>query len=510
MPVSHPIIDEISRLHHDAQTGLLVLSHENGERLEMFFREGVIEAASSTLTAYRLGDFLGKVQSIPARELDAAESEARRQNLHFGEAVVRAKLLSPARVGAAARRQATELVEYALNTDFRVDSFSNCLRSYHVPAGLSFPQLMLELSRASASSIETGDGTLISLSSSTDLSGFHWSPQELSVLAELKQPNTVGGLLAATNLDRNSLAKILGVLHELRVIDMQVSSAIGAGLNIVGTGAVHDAGSMAARTKFALDELTPVVTNPVLNEKLIVARQECSFVSEQFKNLKVRLTEANSKTPLKVFTVSSADARDGKSLVSAALAFSFAMDPGRRVIIVDCDLRRPGLEEYLGVTSEPGLLQYLASAGQKPYCYIRRIANLYFMTTGGVAPNAIEILSMHKMKQLIASLQTEFDTVILDAPPYSPIADARVVTGLSDGLIMVVRRGKTSYSSADRAFKAVDRNKLLGVVFNDVKPMLFHTYHDFDYYRYGKNQLNPPSEGAIPRIISKRLNRYIS
>src|SRR5207244_1351194 len=114
------------------------------------------------------------------------------------------------------------------------------------------------------------------------------------------------------------------------------------------------------------------------------------------------------------------------------------------------------------------------------------------------------------MKQLIDSLQMDFDTIILDAPPYSPIADARVVTGLSDGLIMVVRRGKTSYSSADRAFKAVDRNKLLGVVFNDVKPMLFHTYNDFGHYSYGHKQRGVPGAEDIPKIISKPPKRYIS
>src|SRR5262249_47809974 len=100
--------------------------------------------------------------------------------------------------------------------------------------------------------------------------------------------------------------------------------------------------------------------------------------------------------------------------------------------------------------------------------------------------NPIEILSMHKMRRLIDSLKSHFDTIILDAPPYSPIADARIVSGMSDGLIFVVRRGKTSYSSIDRAFKSIDRTKLLGVVFNDVQPMLFHTYHNFDYYNYGR------------------------
>src|SRR5262249_18709583 len=184
-------------------------------------------------------------------------------------------------------------------------------------------------------------------------------------------------------------------------------------------------------------------------------------------------------------TVSSPDPQDGKSLVSANLAFSFAQDPGRKVAVVDCDLRNPALDKYLGVPRQPGLLQHLGNGHLSPYCYVRRLENLYFLTAGGTAPNPIEVLSMRKMKQLIENLRRDFDTIILDAPPYSPIADARVVTALSDAVLMVIRRGRTSNSSIDQALTAVDRNKLLGVVFNDVKPMLFHTYQQYSYYPYG-------------------------
>jgi capsular exopolysaccharide synthesis family protein len=241
-----------------------------------------------------------------------------------------------------------------------------------------------------------------------------------------------------------------------------------------------------------------VVSDALISERLEVFRNGFSFVSEQFKTLKVQLTETRLENAPKVFTVSSPDSEDGKSLVSANLAFAFAKDHGRRVVIVDCDLRSPSLQKYLGVTTEPGLLQYLAN-GAGPQCYMRRIENLYFLTTGGIAPNPVEALSMRKMRQLIETLRANFDTVILDTPPFSPIADARVVTGLSDGLIMVVRRGKTAYSSLDRAFKVVDRAKLLGVVFNDVKPMMFHTYHNSRYYQYGNR----------PYLQSEEPKKYI-
>ena len=97
----------------------------------------------------------------------------------------------------------------------------------------------------------------------------------------------------------------------------------------------------------------------MLDEKLEAARNEFSFASEQFRNLKIQLRQAESDTPLKVFTVSSPDSQDGKSLISTNLAFSFAQDPGCRVLIIDCDLRKPTLARYLGVTEEPGLVAIL-------------------------------------------------------------------------------------------------------------------------------------------------------
>ena len=507
MFASNVLLNEIRRLHHDGQTGLLVLASEHRERVEVFFHEGMIEAVSSNQAGYRLGDYVAK-SGTSTRDLDATASEARRQKIAFGEALIRGRLMSPAEVAAAARRQSMELLERVLDGKFWVDSFNNCLRSYYVRAGVSFPHLILHLSRASSKPIEAADVTLFALRQDVDLSGLDWSPEELSILGELRRPNTLDGLVAGTNLDRGSVKRVLGVLQVLELIDMLDSSATTDHQEVAARMSAVE--PITPSGSFRFDQLTPVVTNAVLNEKLLVARHEGSFISEQFKNLKVRLTEINSATPLKVFTVSSPEAWDGKSLVSITLAFSFAKDLGRKVIIVDCDLRSPGVEKYLGVTSEPGLLQYLSSPTLGAHCYLRRIENLYFMTTGGVATNAIEILSMRKMKQLIACLQTEFDTVILDAPPYSPIADARVVTGLSDGLIMVIRRGKTSYSSTDCAFKAVDRNKLLGVVFNDVKPMLFHTYYDFGYYGYGQKPFGVSAKPSNPKIISKPPNRYIS
>jgi len=480
--VVNPILDEIRGLCHTRQSGVLVLIGSAGESVKLFFREGIIEAASSNLDAHRLGDYLLKYEYLQKRDLDAACSEAQRQQICIGEAVVRKRLLGQAEIIAAVRRQASELLEHIFKNNFAIDSFRSSLKSYYAPARIVFPQVLLEMCRSKNEPFEYEAGTRIALSNGIDLSSFPWYPEELSLLSELKVPSTVQELVKTVGLKEIDVKKILGVFQRLGLIETFAQA------EPLLPGAVMQRNTAARTSEFPLEELVPVVSNAVLSEKLQIARSESSFTSEQFKNLKVQLRDAAAAASMKVFTVSSPDIQDGKSLISTALAFSFSMDAGRRAIIVDCDLRNPSLDDYLGVEPGPGLLQYLASTNMSPYCYVRRIESLYFLTVGGVAPNPIEILSLRKMKEFIETLKKDFDTIILDAPPYAPIADARIVTGLSDGLIMVLRRGKTSYASTDRAFQAIDRNKLLGVVFNDVQQMLFNTYPNYGHYSYGPKQ----------------------
>jgi len=331
------------------------------------------------------------------------------------------------------------------------------------------------------------------VSNGADLSLFQWAPQELFLLTELQCPTGFDDLFKKTELSQHDLKRMLGVLLELGVVKAEEPAS---------AEQAAEGRALIKSSDFSFEHLIPLVSDALLHEKLEVANNQSSFTSEQFKTLKVQIKESQLATPPKVLTVSSPAAQDGKSLICLNLAFSFALDPGRRVIVVDCDLRKPTLADYLGVATEPGLLQYLGNGHLRPYCYLRRMQNLYFLTTGGSAPNPVEILSMNKMKQLIEQLKNDFDTVILDAPPYFPIADARVVTGLSDALIMVVRRGRTPCGSSDLAFKAIDRNKLLGVVFNDVQPMPFHTYYNFGNYEYGRNrqgQLHGADRGKGPK-----------
>jgi len=485
------VLGEIRRLHDDRQTGILTLVNRGGERVDLFFREGMIEAASSNSSTYRLGGYLARVGNLHARDLDSAQLEAKRTKIFLGEAVVRKQLLGQAEVGAAVRAQAIDLIDHVFENDFCVDSFATSLRSYYVPARISFPHVLLELSRHNNTLFEPSNGTLLSLSENVDLSPFPWSPEELSVLSQLCRPQTFTSLSKTAGVQETFLERFLGVLQRLKVLEQTLDDS----------GSPVEIDAIIRKPEFAFEQLIPIVTNAVLSEKLELARAESSLCAEQLKNLKVQIAESSEETPLKVITVSSPEPQDGKSFISTNLAFSFAMDPGRRVVIIDCDLRNPALDRYLGVPTDPGLLQYLGNGHLGPNCYMRRFENLYFITAGGTAPNPIEVLSMHKMKELIDNLRQDFDTIILDAPPYAPISDARIVTGLSDSLIMVIRRGKTSYRSTDRAFKAINPKKLLGVVFNDVQPMMFHPYYDSSSYS--------PERRLESRVSETRNKNYL-
>ena len=125
------------------------------------------------------------------------------------------------------------------------------------------------------------------------------------------------------------------------------------------------------------------------------------------------------------------------------------------------------------------------------------------MTAGGVSDNPIELLSGAKMRELIAYLKTEFDTVILDCPPFGPISDAQILTGLADGLLMVVRSGKTTYGAIEKAFSILDRSKLLGIIFNDVKSLMFNTQYPYQYYNYRNRNSYPYGKTQKPHHRTK-------
>jgi len=342
---TNSVIDEVSRLCQERQTGVLLLTNSNGERVNISFCEGFIDTASSNRGSRRLGDYLARDGYITSKDLDTLQADAQRQKIVLGEAIVRKKFVSQGEVGAAVRRQTLDLIGHVLQDGFKVSSFTNSLRTYYVPARITLPHVLLELSRNSTELFEPVADIEIGLNAEQNNSEFPWNPQELSVLNAVSTPQMFAKLRRSTGLSEEILKKVLGILERVGAVKLLVRN----------DDVKED--SLIVPVSSPADLLVPEVTNPILDEKLEVARNEFSFTSEQFKNLKIQLRQAETEQPLKVITISSPDAQDGKSLISVNLAFAFSQDPGCKVLIIDCDLRKPSLDQYLGVKTDPGLLQ---------------------------------------------------------------------------------------------------------------------------------------------------------
>jgi len=485
-PAQNELLDRICRLQDDRETGVLVLEKEDRE-IRIYFQEGLIAATSSNIAFLHLGHFLCARGYTSNAEIAALLRKSRRRRKPLGKIAVERNLLHEAELEEVVREQVVQSLTHALDNGFDVGSFLASEAPVFASSQLDIPRLLLDLARGNLRPLRLQPSQRIALRNGHAFAGLPWYPQELSVLSELKEPRTIQELAAITGLDFEHLSRILSVFESLRLITLpkDLGSEITA---------------LVKREKFPFESLAPEISPAHVSEKLEAFREESPFISEQFKTMKVRIAEAAASRPLHAIVVSSPQAADGKSLISVNLAATFSKDLGRKVVIVDGDLRNPSLHRFLGTTAEPGLLGYLESDYLQPYCFLRRCDRLYVMTAGGVAANPVELLGHQRMTRLMDALKADFDTIIIDAPPLAPIADTQVLTGLADGVVLVVRCGKTTYDGLEEAFRIIDRNKLVGVVLNDVQPMIFNTHYDYKYYNYKKR-------GAYPYATQKSKGR---
>jgi tyrosine-protein kinase Etk/Wzc len=170
--------------------------------------------------------------------------------------------------------------------------------------------------------------------------------------------------------------------------------------------------------------------------------------------------------------VTSAAPREGKTLIAANLGLTFARE-GARVLLVDCDLRRPRLHRLFGVPAAPGLIELLSAEAtvvpSMPAIRHTELAGLSLLPCGALAPHAHELLKPQQLRRLLNDLSGQFDVIILDTPPVLVSADAALLAPLADGAILVVRAGQTDRASAERAcqYLIAAGAHFLGALLND-------------------------------------------
>lgn len=189
--------------------------------------------------------------------------------------------------------------------------------------------------------------------------------------------------------------------------------------------------------------------------------------AEEFRTLRSRLYQIREKMQLKRLLVTSALPREGKSFVAANLAQVLVRQHGRRVLVIDADLRNPGMHRHLGTNSTPGLSDYLLGECDEIGALQRGpMENLFFMPAGKLVAGAAELLSNGRLKLLLQRLEPMFDWIVLDCSPVIPVSDSTLVAANCDGILMVVRSNVTPSDMAKRAREEFPDKLLLGVVLN--------------------------------------------
>ncbi|PWU05185.1 MAG: capsular biosynthesis protein [Bacteroidetes bacterium] len=226
-------------------------------------------------------------------------------------------------------------------------------------------------------------------------------------------------------------------------------------------------------------DIEAVTTVPIIGElvadntksEIVVADGRRNYVAEQFRQLRTSLGYLGINNRKKKIAVTSSVAGEGKSFVSANLAISLALT-GKKVVVLELDLRKPKISSVFEVTHEFGMTNYLIG-DKEPDEIIRRTAvnpNLFIIPSGPIPPNPSELILNGKIQEMLDYLDRIFDVIILDTSPVSPVTDAYILSEFCDATLYVVRHGVTPRNYIEQ----LDENnkvrvlKNLAIVFNGV------------------------------------------
>lgn len=204
-------------------------------------------------------------------------------------------------------------------------------------------------------------------------------------------------------------------------------------------------------------------------DKMLLSEQSPFPVKEAFKTLRTNVMFSLPGTGGKCIGVTSSNRSEGKSVVSINLAISFAQ-LGKKVLVIDCDLRLPTIASKLNIPIKVGLSNYLAGTEEDNILriYHREAQNIDVVAAGSIPPDPTALLGSQAMKSLIASLKANYDYVILDFPPVYLVSDAVLLSDCVDGYLVVARQNNSEYSKIDVTLRQMEfgSSKIIGFVYN--------------------------------------------
>jgi capsular exopolysaccharide synthesis family protein len=239
-------------------------------------------------------------------------------------------------------------------------------------------------------------------------------------------------------------------------------------------------------------------------ENLKLHHNPKSPLFEAFRTLRTNIQFTVIDKNIQTISVTSTKAAEGKSTVSRNLAYSIAGD-GKKVLLIDGDLRRSRLHKIFNVSNDKGLTNVLIGDEKIEPQKIKDSESLYVLTSGVHPPNPSELLGSDKMKSYIEKLKEEYDTIIIDTPPVGLVTDGAIVSSFVDGTLFVCSSGETEIKAAQytkQLLENVNAN-ILGVVLNKVP---FHKGGRYYYYdnSYYEDDVDEKSKTSVFNIFKKR------
>jgi len=228
-----------------------------------------------------------------------------------------------------------------------------------------------------------------------------------------------------------------------------------------------------------ITSLYPAIGN---DSRVVTLTDDNGLGAEKFRLLRARVRHLRERQTLRKLLVTSAVPNEGKTLVSMNLAVSLAKHTTERVLLLEGDLRKPMLGEHLGIKTLPGLGDWALT--DKPItnfmCRFESL-QLWILSAGTTPENPVTILQSPRFLELYKHLSSCFDWILIDAPPLLPMADTNFWSRQADGLLLVVREGKTPKSVLKKGLETLDSPKVIGVVLNDAHA-LGNGYYKTYYY----------------------------
>lgn len=224
-------------------------------------------------------------------------------------------------------------------------------------------------------------------------------------------------------------------------------------------------------------------TTTTLARKLITVENPKAIVSEQFRTLRTNINFSNPDKVLKTILVTSSSPGEGKSTTSANVASVYAQE-GKRVLLVDGDMRKPTVHHTFGLKNTKGLSNVLTrQVSIEEAIQPSTLDNLSIMTSGPIPPNPAELLASKSMEQLIGELTAQYDFIIFDAPPILSVTDSQILSNRCDGTVLVVKAGEAEKAMVQKAKESLvaSQANILGVVLNNFV-LAKDNYYYYQYY----------------------------